>query len=664
MIFLLCILYFSFSDISLVNAQDYPDRKSLIMDVVVSNSFSIVNLDSGSYVESINATLQSYPKNDYRQDVYSISMNPEGIIGNDSIDYIWLNPIQRNFNISWRSEVRTQYSLWKIDKKVLFPIGNVDSSLSEYVKPTGIIDVTPEIRDLASSLSQGKDDLFEVEYIFADYVRKNIQYDLGTLTSDVTQKSSWVLRNRVGVCDELTNLFISLNRAVGIPARFVSGTAYTELGVFETNWVPHAWAEVYFPEYGWVPYDVTYGQYGFIDSGHIKMMDGNDGRDASVKYDYIGRDIRLDPGEIKNSINVIKYGELFNTEYDFSIDIYDSDVGFGSYNLVEVQLHNPKNYYLVADLYLANTEGLEIIEQSNEKVLGRIIHRKEVLLKPFESKKVYWLFQVKDSLNKNFVYTFPVNVYNSLNKTSTLLFNSKAEYNIIKKEFLDELIKPKNPSAIYNERVVFRCTSNDSIYLNENVLIKCSIDNKADRSFDAAICLDQCTNIDLDIELLSVNFSKTLDVLGMNNIIVRLKADGIEKTSFVNIFVKDKAKINIINVERPEVVPYGDEFYISFDVEKASVSNPRNLTISIIGPTVKSQWQIPEITSQRRFVLNSDGKSVKPNINDYVISVEYFDGNEFLKETEEISIMSEADFFEDLLLYINQLAFWFDNIKI
>ena len=54
-------------------------------------------------------------------------------------------------------------------------------------------------------------------------MRKNVKYDITTSTEDVSQKSSWVLKNKIGVCDEITNLFISLNRASGIPARFVSG---------------------------------------------------------------------------------------------------------------------------------------------------------------------------------------------------------------------------------------------------------------------------------------------------------------------------------------------------------------------------------------------------------------------------------------------------------
>ena len=60
------------------------------------------------------------------------------------------------------------------------------------------------------------DDLFIVVYKLAEWVKTNVNYDLSTLTASVSQKASWVLDNKEGVCDEITNLFIALSRALGI----------------------------------------------------------------------------------------------------------------------------------------------------------------------------------------------------------------------------------------------------------------------------------------------------------------------------------------------------------------------------------------------------------------------------------------------------------------
>jgi transglutaminase-like putative cysteine protease len=649
--------------LSLVSANDFSDRKTLVMDVSISNDFTIKEKSSDAYVQSINVTLQTYPRNSERQDIFSNTLQPDGFIGDDSIDFYWKTTSQRDFKIFVGSEVRTQYKVWHITDKVPFPIYNVNASLTEYVKPTDIIDISPEIRDVSASLSQESSDLFEVEYLFAEYVRKNIQYDLGSLTADVTQKSSWVLNNKVGVCDELTNLFISLNRAAGIPARFVSGYAYTELDAFKTNWVPHAWAEVYFPEYGWVSYDVTYGQYGFLDSGHVKMLDSNDGKTAAVKYDYIGRDISLEPGELTTDISVIRSGAPMTAEYTFNTDLYDSSVGFGSYNLIEVSVNNPNGYYLVADLYLANNDGIDILEDSTEKVLGRVIHRKQVLMGPYESKKIYWLIKLNNEMSKGYFYTYPILVYNSLNQTRRMSMTSREDYNIISKEFLQEISKPENSGAEYNQYVTFRCEAPESAFLNEIVTINCVIDNKADRLFVTKICfMQQCKEKRLEIQVAAISFNSTMSQIGMNNLIIKMSADGLEKTSFVNIEVKDRPRVIITNVEYPERVGFNERFMINFDVDKTSYTNPENVTIKILGPTLRSEWNIEELTGERRFVLNTDGRSLKPKDNTFKIMVEYNDGLENFTEEKDVIITSNANFFENIVLYFNQVAFWLENI--
>ncbi len=61
-----------------------------------------------------------------------------------------------------------------------------------------------------------------------------------------------VLHTRKGDCGQYSNLFISLCRASGIPARQQSGFNFSP-----GNTGYHVWSEVYFPVYGWVPVDAT-----------------------------------------------------------------------------------------------------------------------------------------------------------------------------------------------------------------------------------------------------------------------------------------------------------------------------------------------------------------------------------------------------------------------
>jgi len=83
-----------------------------------------------------------------------------------------------------------------------------------------------------------------------------------------------VLRTRRGDCNEHTQLYVALARAVGIPARIATGLAYVR-GKFYY----HAWPEVWLGD--WVPVDPTFGQFP-ADAAHLRFVIGGLGRQAEL----------------------------------------------------------------------------------------------------------------------------------------------------------------------------------------------------------------------------------------------------------------------------------------------------------------------------------------------------------------------------------------------
>ena len=75
-----------------------------------------------------------------------------------------------------------------------------------------------------------------------------------------------VLRDRTGDCNEHTQLFVALARAVGIPARVTAGLAYVD-GKFYY----HAWPEILLND--WVAVDPTFGQFP-ADAAHLRFVVG------------------------------------------------------------------------------------------------------------------------------------------------------------------------------------------------------------------------------------------------------------------------------------------------------------------------------------------------------------------------------------------------------
>jgi hypothetical protein len=120
----------------------------------------------------------------------------------------------------------------------------------------------PEITRLAQRITRGtRDPRAKLERINAwvhDSLKKRVTFGVPSAIQ--------VLRSRSGDCNDHTQLFIALARAVGVPTRFAAGLAYVD-GKFYY----HAWPEVLLT--GWVAVDPTFGQFP-ADAGHLRFVIG------------------------------------------------------------------------------------------------------------------------------------------------------------------------------------------------------------------------------------------------------------------------------------------------------------------------------------------------------------------------------------------------------
>ncbi|MDQ6886597.1 MAG: transglutaminase-like domain-containing protein [Gemmatimonadota bacterium] len=76
-----------------------------------------------------------------------------------------------------------------------------------------------------------------------------------------------VLLTRRGDCNEHTQLYVALARAVGLPARAAAGLAY-----LDGKFYYHAWPEIWLGS-DWVAVDPTFGQFP-ADAGHLRFVVG------------------------------------------------------------------------------------------------------------------------------------------------------------------------------------------------------------------------------------------------------------------------------------------------------------------------------------------------------------------------------------------------------
>ena len=112
-------------------------------------------------------------------------------------------------------------------------------------------------------------------------IYEGFSYTQGATTVATTLPE--VINARAGVCQDFAHLAVASFRAVGLPARYVSGYIETYPPPGEEKLAgsdaTHAWASVYIPERGWIDLDPTNDQ--LADSRYLVTAWGRDFRDVS-----------------------------------------------------------------------------------------------------------------------------------------------------------------------------------------------------------------------------------------------------------------------------------------------------------------------------------------------------------------------------------------------
>jgi transglutaminase-like putative cysteine protease len=145
------------------------------------------------------------------------------------------------------------------------PLITLSEDLASYARPS-----FPEHRAFHDAVT----DL--AHRIFTEFV-----FDPGF--TDVTTPLAEVLDHRRGVCQDFAHLGIGCVRALGLPARYVSGYIETEPPPGAVKLIgsdaSHAWFSVFIPGYGWLDADPTNDQ--VPPHRHVTVAWGRDYSDVS-----------------------------------------------------------------------------------------------------------------------------------------------------------------------------------------------------------------------------------------------------------------------------------------------------------------------------------------------------------------------------------------------
>src|SRR3954449_4882499 len=133
--------------------------------------------------------------------------------------------------------------------------------LAPYLTPTELPDT--QLRELydygMQFVTRNNGDLMETLFAINLSLFRDYRYVPGCTDLGTTAYQVYITRS--GVCQDFTNLFITLARLLGVPARYVCGYIHTgnngdtRAGSDAT----HAWVELYIPNMGWKGFDPRKG---------------------------------------------------------------------------------------------------------------------------------------------------------------------------------------------------------------------------------------------------------------------------------------------------------------------------------------------------------------------------------------------------------------------
>ncbi len=637
-------------------STDYFTYEQLAINLIINSSLFLDFEPGEKILNYVKADLSFIPQESFRQQIASTTTTPEAEVTNSLVTYTWDRPREEKLDFKLESDLYTKSIFTEVKEKIQFPLIDLNSDTKEYLKETELIDYShSQIITTANRLAEGEDDLYVVVHKIAKWVNKNIVYDLNTQTADAAQKASWVVENREGVCDELTNLFIAMLRSIGIPARFVTGVSYTTSELFENPWGPHGWAEVYFPEYGWIPFDVTYNQLGFIDATHIKLKQSTNSDKSSIRYEWEGKDVSLTTGILDIEASVTGKGLKLTAPYDIEAEIIEDKVKFGSYNLLEVSVINKKDYYVPVTVFVSRSEGIRYFDN----------YEQEVLLKPNENKKIFWIIEVDDDLRDKYEYTINMKVYTLTNQTADISFNTKISFPDYSLQDIDAIRQQREQEEVktYSKNVDLECDIEKEIfYLDQNPLILCSIQNTGNTlQNDIRVCYQNiCKKLDLGIASIKLlNFTTTNNTVGTKEEPIIASNEELSKSISIEYTVLDRPELEIINLEYPEEIELNQPFIVKFDLNKLSETNPKEIITDFKYDATTKHINIDELYSNYTIALDLNSKSLVEETNTFKIDITYKDdeGNTYTQTKEFTIKLINLSWWDKVKMFIKKIAY-------
>lgn len=170
---------------------------------------------------------------------------------------------------------------WELARYISDNVVNLPLDVQEYVYPSAFVPALSALAEYARpSFTPGRP-LLEAALELTRRIHADFVFDPKATT--VATPLEQVIAQRRGVCQDFAHFQIGCLRAMGLPARYVSGYLETLPPAGEAKLVgsdaSHAWVQTFLPNFGWVDADPTNNM--LASERHIVVAWGRDFDDVS-----------------------------------------------------------------------------------------------------------------------------------------------------------------------------------------------------------------------------------------------------------------------------------------------------------------------------------------------------------------------------------------------
>ncbi len=613
---------------------ELSEAKTAYIDINYFVDFHL-NIDSDAQLEELEVESYFIPnEDDPTQNLFEFNINPQNYELNQintnfytTSTYTDIDELSESNQIEKEFEISNDFKHSKVEEMVSFSQVLNENNNNKYLEFNDMLDSNEELVEKANELSQGEEDVFKIASTIAKWVRDEVEYDLSTLDEEAKQTSTQTLERKEGVCREITNLYVSMMRSIGIPTRIVTGFAYTEndevVDRVGSNWGGHAWAEVKIGNQ-WVPFDLTYDKYGYTGAEHISLAK------SPFPDEMMGAEINLYGHGIDFPQNAIEQDYQFSVEdietlpsnhrnIDLELDGPESVHPDGK-NYIKATLKNNDDYYKNVLLSGIRIENVEYKERE-----------KLITLKPQEEKEVYFKYEF-ESLEEEGTYTFPFSIYSRYLQED---FSVEVSTQNDKLEEFPQNDQEETPQEAQKYPPTLDCSISPS---EENNLIKCNTTNPNNQEAqDVQVCIEEndCKTFNLNmgetknLEFKTEEFFKELYLEWEDK--SQETSVSLEKPSLNIEENKDEDKVNM----KIEIDNFNDYTYTSLIINsEEEIFNEDKLSQNI---------SLSEGENEIKINLNYNDKELESKSFNYEFIDDTLDENEIEEEStsEEISEIEE-----------------------